>query len=156
LIYRDCCFKKRFGVTHTKYLNMIFAKAFLCVLVLMLAFSFSYCQMKQFVAPKSANDLVNPLKSNTAATSEGGKTYITYCAPCHGVKGKGDGIAAAGLNKTPADHTSAAVQNQSDGVLFWKISEGNNPMPGYKKSFSETQIWQLVDYIRTVSKSSKK
>lgn len=135
---------------------MLFAKVFLCMLIFILAFSPSFCQMKIFVAPKSADALVNPLKSNAAATSEGAKTYVTYCAPCHGTKGKGDGIAASGLSKIPADHTSAAVQNQTDGAIFWKISEGNNPMPGYKKSFSETQIWQLVDYIRTLSKSSKK
>jgi len=28
-----------------------------------------------------------------------------FCGPCHGSKGKGDGIAAAGLAK-PADHSS--------------------------------------------------
>ena len=135
---------------------MLFAKIFLFVFVFTLLFSTAFCQMKQFVAPKSADGLINPLKSNPTATTEGGKTYATYCAPCHGAKGKGDGIAAAGLSKIPADHTSAPVQNQTDGALFWKISEGNNPMPMYKKSFSETQIWQLVDYIRTLTKSSKK
>jgi mono/diheme cytochrome c family protein len=135
---------------------MLFSRVFICILVFTLASYSAFCQMKKFVAPKSADDLVNPLKSNAAATSDGGKTYATYCSPCHGTKGKGDGIAAAGLNKIPADHTSAAVQVQTDGAIFWKISEGNNPMPGYKKIFSETQIWQLVDYIRTLSKSSKK
>ena len=112
--------------------------------------------MKQFVAPKTADALVNPSKENASATVEGKKIYITYCAPCHGDKGKGDGVASAGLSKPPADHTSSAVQKQTDGAIFWKISEGNNPMPGYKKAISETQIWQLVNYIRTLSKPSKK
>lgn len=100
--------------------------------------------------------MVNPLKSDAAATAEGKKTYTLYCTPCHGEKGKGDGLAAAGLSKVPADHTSAVVQKQTDGAIFWKISEGNNPMPGYKKSFSPTQIWQLVSYIRTLTKAAKK
>jgi len=70
-------------------------------------------------------------------------------------KEKGDGVASAGLSKPPADHTSPPVQQQTDGAIFWKISEGNTPMPGYKKGLSETQIWQLVDYIRTLSKARK-
>lgn len=108
-----------------------------------------------FVAPASANDLKNPLKDNAAATAEGKKIYDNNCAVCHGAKGKGDGVAAAGLNKAPADHTSAAVQSQSDGAIFWKITQGNNPMPAYKTIYSETQRWQLVNYIRTLSKTKK-
>src|SRR5579863_2230349 len=110
------------------------------------------CQMAKFVAPASADALVNPLKGNAAATAEGKKIYAGNCAVCHGDKGQGDGAAAPGLSKPPADHSSAAVQKQSDGAIFWKISEGNNPMPAYKTVYSETQRWQLVNYIRTLSK----
>jgi mono/diheme cytochrome c family protein len=131
-------------------------KLSLFLLFLISPFLFLSAQMKQFVAPKTADALVNSLKDNASATAEGKKIYITYCGPCHGDKGKGDGVASAGLSKPPADHTSAAVQKQTDGAIFWKISEGNNPMPSYKKALSETQIWQLVDYIRTLSKTSKK
>ena len=122
---------------------------------LFLNFLFLPAQMKTFVAPKTADALVNPLKGNSPATTEGKKTYVTYCAPCHGEKGKGDGVASAGLSKPPADHTSSVVQQQTDGAIFWKISEGNTPMPGYKKGLSETQIWQVVNYIRTLSKAKK-
>jgi mono/diheme cytochrome c family protein len=123
---------------------------------LIFLFLFVSAQMKQFVAPKTADALVNPLKGNASATAEGKKIYVSYCAPCHGEKGKGDGVASAGLSKRPADHTSAFVQKQTDGAIFWMISEGNNPMPTYRKIFSETQVWQLVNYIRTLSKTSKK
>jgi mono/diheme cytochrome c family protein len=135
---------------------MLRTRLFICVIAILFTSTHTFSQMQPFVAPKTADGLNNPLKSNAEAASEGGKTYAMYCTPCHGVKGKGDGVAAAGLSKTPADHTSATVQKQTDGAIFWKISEGNNPMPGYKKVFSETQIWQLVDYIRTLSKSAKK
>ena len=110
--------------------------------------------MKIFTAPKSADSHANPLKDNAAATLEGKKTYTTYCTPCHGSKGKGDGIASAGLSRQPANHTSAAIQQQTDGALAWMISEGNTPMPAYKKSLSPTQIWQLVDFIRTLKAKS--
>ena len=111
-------------------------------------------QQKVFTAPATADGMQNPFKDNTAATGNGKVTYTTYCVPCHGAKGKGDGVAAAGLPKPPADHTSAKIQAQTDGSLFWKIYTGNNPMPSYKM-LTQTQIWELVNYIRTLSKSKK-
>lgn len=110
-------------------------------------------QKSAWVAPASANSLTNPLKGQPEAIAAGKKLYHTYCAVCHGDKGKGDGIAAAGLNPKPADHTSAKVQDQSDGAIFWKITNGRAPiasMASYKNTLTETQRWQLVDYIRTL------
>lgn len=110
-------------------------------------------QKSAWVAPESANSLTNPLKGQADAVSAGKKLYTTYCAVCHGDRGKGDGIAAAGLNPKPADHTSAKVQSQSDGAIFWKITNGRAPiasMASYKNTLSETQRWQLVTYIRTL------
>lgn len=37
--------------------------------------------------------------------------YADYCASCHGDGGKGDGPAAAGLGKAPADLTTIAARN---------------------------------------------
>jgi mono/diheme cytochrome c family protein len=81
--------------------------------------------------------------------------YTNNCVPFHGPKGRGDGIAAAGLNPKQADHSSDKVQQEADGSLFWKISEGHNPMPGYKTVLIETQRWELVDYIRSLAKKQK-
>lgn len=108
-----------------------------------------------WVAPASADNVANPLKGQADAAAAGKKLYATYCAVCHGDKGKGDGIAAAGLNPKPADHTSAKVQGQTDGAIFWKITTGRAPiasMASYEKTLTETQRWQLVDFIRTLAK----
>ena len=112
-------------------------------------------QMSKFVAPASADALKNPLKGDASATLLGKKTYTSQCVICHGDKGKGDGVAAAGLAKVPANHTSAAIQKLSDGALFWMITNGNTPMPAYKATMSETQRWQLVNYIRTLAQTTK-
>lgn len=108
-----------------------------------------------WLAPTTANDKKNPLKENVSATIEGGKLYLKYCTSCHGSKGKGNGIGSSGLQTKPADHTSNKVQNQSDGAIFWKISEGRKPMPPYKAALTELQIWQLVNFIRTLAKPIK-
>lgn len=113
-------------------------------------------QSNKFSAPKWADTLTNPLRGQPAATEAGKQLYRLYCTPCHGNKGKGDGVAAAGLSKPPADHTSAAVQKLSDGALFWMIGQGNNPMPAYEQALTSGQRWELVDFIRTLRKSSSK
>lgn len=115
-------------------------------------FSISFSQSRKFPSPPSADAITNPVKGNAEATLEGKKIYTQYCATCHGSKGKGDGIAAPGLSRPPADHTSDFVQKQTDGALFWIITEGNNPMPTYKTTLTEIQRWQVVNYIRTLVK----
>jgi hypothetical protein len=53
--------------------------------------------------------------------------------------------------KHSADLQLPGVQRQTDGVLFWKISNGNTSrgMPSFSK-LPELQRWQLVLYIRTL------
>jgi mono/diheme cytochrome c family protein len=41
----------------------------------------------------------------------GPEMYRTWCAPCHGVDGKGNGPAAAALKKSPADLTLLSKKN---------------------------------------------
>ena len=118
-------------------------------------FSNALSQSRKFPSPPFADTITNPLKGNTIATLEGKKIYTQYCVTCHGDKGKGDGIAAPGLSKPPADHTSAFVQGQKDGAIFWVITNGNNPMPTYLKTLTVTQRWQVVNYIRTLAKKPK-
>lgn len=105
--------------------------------------------------PKAAADVKNPIAPDAASLKEAKTLYTTYCTPCHGEKGKGDGVAAAGLSVKPADHSSAVIQSKADGALFWEMSEGHNPMPAYKGAFTDKQRWQLVNYIRTLAKKTK-
>ena len=110
----------------------------------------------EWKAPAVTDMITNPLKGNAAATAEGKKTFIQICAPCHGDKGKGDGIAGLALNPRPANYTSDKVQLQSDGALFWKITTGRPPMASYQDLLNETQRWQLVNYIRELGKNASK
>lgn len=126
-------------------------------LLLALFISFqSSAQQPPWVAPIDAQTVKNPLVSTAPALAEAKTIYTANCGPCHGEKGKGDGPASQGLNPKPADHTSAIVQNESDGSLFYKLSEGRNPMPAYSKVFTDQQRWELVLYIRTLARISKK
>ncbi len=116
----------------------------------------SHAQRTPWLTPASAKAVKNPFAGNTSVLAEAKGLYTANCAPCHGDKGKGDGPAAQALNPKPADHSSALVQGETDGSLFWKLSEGRNPMPGYKKIFNDKQRWELINYIRTLAKTGKK
>jgi len=122
-------------------------------IVLMIAFSRNMqAQKSSWLAPKNADAIENPLKGNTDAIKKAKKLYVSMCVICHGNKGKGDGIAGAALSPKPANFTSKKVQAQTDGALFWKLTNGNAPMAAYKDILSEEQRWQLVNYIRTFKK----
>jgi mono/diheme cytochrome c family protein len=142
-----------------EYVNKLKLKSLFFILVLSVSTTIcfqSFSQTPTWVVPKEADNVKNPLAGNAGAIADGKALYVANCGPCHGDKGKGDGLAAPGLNPKPADHTSVAVQNETDGSLFWKLSEGRAPMPAYKKVFSEQQRWALINYIRSLAKGSKK
>jgi len=103
-------------------------------------------------APAEADKLKNPLKGNAVATAAGKKLYNQLCLICHGAKGKGDGIAGMALKPKPANFADTKLQAQTDGAIYWKLTEGRAPMAGYKDILKEDQRWQLVNYIRTFKK----
>lgn len=104
----------------------------------------------QWNAPASAAAKKNPFAGNAAAAAEGKKTFMMTCATCHGTTGRGDGPAASALNPKPANYTTKAISAESDGSLFWKLSEGRGAMVPFKSTYSEKQRWELITYIRTL------
>ncbi len=106
-----------------------------------------------WTAPPSANDLKNPFKEDASATQEGKKIYSQMCALCHGPKGKGKGAAGLSLDPKPSDFLSIKVVDESDGAIFWKMTEGNPPMAAYNTLLTEDQRWKLVNYIRKLEQN---
>ena len=112
-------------------------------------------QNSTWAAPASANSVKNPMKGDAEAVKKGKVIYQSMCAVCHGDKGKGNGVAGVTLSPTPANFLSIRVRDESDGAIFWKLTEGNPPMASYKTLLSETQRWQLVNYLRQLELQTK-
>lgn len=102
-------------------------------------------------APATAAKVQPPFSTGTKVINSGRAIYEERCADCHGKSGKGNGPSAADLEKPPTNFRTGKCQSQTDGELYWKITEGHKPMPSYKKKLSEEQRWQLVHYLRTFS-----
>jgi mono/diheme cytochrome c family protein len=104
-----------------------------------------------WTAPASEKDKKSPLPADPKNVEQGEKIAKVNCISCHGPKGKGDGVAAAALNPKPADWTSSRVQGETDGELFWKISNGRGPMPPWKH-LPENDRWAVIQFIRSLKK----
>ena len=105
----------------------------------------SYELDSQWQAPAQAASKPNPLADKPEAAAGGRKLFVRHCAECHGKDG--GGMEA----KRSANFQLPAVQEQSDGTLFWKVTNGNagKGMPAFSK-LPELQRWQLVLYIRAL------
>jgi len=107
-------------------------------------------------APPRAARKTNPIPADDNSIATGKNVYAHQCRSCHGDTGHGDGPRADDLSPSPHDLADPLVVRQSDGALFWKITEGRRPMPSFEKLTSEEQRWHVVNYIRTLAPPSSK
>jgi len=100
--------------------------------------------------PEAAK-LKNPLPPSPESIAAGKRTYVRLCVRCHGPLGKGDG-GGAGAGGQPADLTDDQWDyGSSDGEIFTVIRDGTSAdMEGYAERISETDIWSLVNFIRSI------
>ncbi len=96
----------------------------------------------------------NPIPANQESVKAGENLYVVTCAPCHGLSGKGDGAVGLTLNPRPADLTQHAIPGvHTDAQLFEWITNGfpGSRMPAFKSSLSDTDRWNLVNFMRTLA-----
>jgi mono/diheme cytochrome c family protein len=106
----------------------------------------------KWLSPAASAAKKNPIAPTQDSIAAGQKIYSKTCAMCHGKSGDADGPAVIELNIHPARLSDPQLNAESDGSLFWKITTGRKPMPAYGKKLSETDRWNLVNYIRTIPK----
>jgi mono/diheme cytochrome c family protein len=104
-----------------------------------------------WIAPEDAKKVKNPVKVTPEAMAEATELFQDTCSLCHGPHGAGDGSLAKTLPQKPANFTDPkAMKDVTDGELFWKMSKGRGVMPAWEEQLSETQRWELVNYLRTL------
>ena len=91
----------------------------------------------------------NPVTPTQESVARGLTLFQQNCVICHGAEGRGDGPGAAQLNPQPADFR-LHMPYHTDGQFFAFVANGypQSAMTGYKDVISETDIWNLVNYLR--------
>jgi mono/diheme cytochrome c family protein len=94
---------------------------------------------------------------NTAQADVTANLYVRSCAPCHGVRGEGNGYNAPFLPVRPTAHADPTyMSGRSDDALFDAIYDGgyvmnrSNRMPPFGRTLAREQVWSLVRYLRTL------
>src|SRR6266540_6269494 len=91
-----------------------------------------------------------PVRTNPSSKPEdiraGLAHYKENCVDCHGAPGVEESEAGMGLNPPAPDLTLPAVQNMSDGELYWIVANGirMTGMPAFSLTHKKEEIWHMV------------
>ena len=124
---------------------------FVSTAVLLLSAALS-AQTKPWVVPANFKSMKNQVAVSDASATAGKTLFAKTCAACHGKTGLGDGPKAKSLKTVPTDFTKAESQNQTDGEHFYKTKTGRGDMPKYEGKLTDDDIWNIVNYLRTLKK----
>lgn len=87
-----------------------------------------------------------PIQPSEAHYLAGALLYVEHCAVCHGLPGReATAIARGEFPKPPQLFRGKGVTDDPPGEIYWKTANGIRltGMPGFGKSLSETQLWQV-------------
>jgi mono/diheme cytochrome c family protein len=115
-------------------------------------------QAKKGGNPKAAA-VKNPIKPTRDSIQKGRQQYQRACRHCHGASGVGDGPLAP-KNPSPANLTDDTWEyGSSDGEIFAIISNGvggNSEMKGQRSEMTATDMWNIVNYLRSIGPNPPK
>jgi len=107
-------------------------------------------QTTPWVVPDKYINMPNPVKADAKSIAAGKALFQVNCESCHGKKGLGNGTKAPDLKTAPGNFTKPIFQAQTDGAIFYKMTEGRKEMPKAKKDLpNDIDRWNLVNYVRT-------
>jgi len=118
--------------------------------ILMLIISAGNLFSQTNTVPAEAKSKTAPFVFTSVTIKSGEQIFNTNCKSCHGDPGKGN---YAKLNPIPKDPASPEYQKNTDGEMFFILSNGRGLMPNFVNTLSEEQRWQVISFIRSFNKS---
>lgn len=102
--------------------------------------------------PGANKGLTSPLSNPTVEDYKiGEQKFQTYCSPCHGVQGMGNGKVVGPYPKfaqVPTSVVSPQIKERTDGQLYHVITMGKGVMGSYAYQIESEDRWKLIAYIR--------
>ncbi len=84
---------------------------------------------------------------------EGKQEFDSYCTPCHGYAGYGDGVLSEEGFPPPASYHDPDIRNKPVGSYFQSITDGQGAMYSYAARVTPEERWAVIAYIRTLQYS---
>lgn len=99
---------------------------------------------QDWVVPADQKDLENPQSYNLSNVKKGKELFTKNCKSCHGDPGKNNVLP---LVPPPVDIASERMQKNTEGEIFYKITNGRGAMPQFKATISDDDRWRIVNFI---------
>lgn len=102
-------------------------------------------------AIRAGEELDNPFaRDDPRALARGEQVFATFCAPCHGPGGQGNGPVVAYGVPPPPSLVDGRALTLADGHLFHIVTYGQNNMASYAAQLSREDRWRVILYIRSL------
>lgn len=103
--------------------------------------------------PAEESQRANTVKPDADSVAQGKRIFNSQCAMCHGATGDGKGDLAEDMKLKLKDYRDPeGLKDQTDGDLFYIMTNGKGQMPDQGDRLSATQKWNLINYIRSLGK----
>jgi mono/diheme cytochrome c family protein len=121
-------------------------------------FTFSGMAAVGLSATPEGRKLKNPIKATADSVAAGQVVFQKYCRFCHGPDATGDGPLAPKGTHPPNLVDATWDHGSTDGEIFLNIRDGIGPkfdMKPNKDKISEADIWNVVNYLRSIGTTKK-
>ncbi len=107
-------------------------------------------------AIRAGEEWHNPYQpEDLAAFTRGAFVFRTWCLPCHGATGSGDGQVPKRGFPAPPPFNSEKTLALKDGRMFHILTYGQRNMPSYASQVSADDRWKAILYVRSLQGSAQ-
>jgi mono/diheme cytochrome c family protein len=114
--------------------------------ILILQFSMPFIKAQEWVVPEDKKGKLSTFQFDDNSRKAGEKLFNVNCMSCHGTPGKGNFLK---LVPPPGDPATDKIQHNTDGEIFFKVTEGRGQMPSFKSVLTPAEIWNIISYLRS-------
>ncbi|UCF39392.1 MAG: cytochrome c [Acidobacteriota bacterium] len=96
-----------------------------------------------------------PTPDPESAPAAGRVIFESFCIPCHGSTGAGDGTVTQRGFPSPPSLKAEHARSLPDGQIFHIITWGQGNMPPYRTMLSPEERWEVIPYIRKLQQETE-
>ena len=102
---------------------------------------------------KAGLEVKSPMAQTPQNLADGKALFTTFCSPCHGVEGQGDGIVTQHGFPPPPSYSKGnssrggAMKDLTDGKIYHTITYGVNAMGSYASQLNPDERWKVIMYV---------